>query len=128
MYCSGSAGLALLGARSLRVQRLSARRVDAEKGSKAAGKTVAKCYLLSKICIVCNRPLTSCGETSYECVLLEWYVGAMSGPLMQQSVEHDDMVLALVHGGLVLQLSLQSSPSRLVDASPFKHVRQNCLS
>ncbi len=58
MNCSRSAGLALLGARSLRVQRLNTMRVDAKKGSKAAGKTVAKSNLPSKVCIVCNRPFT----------------------------------------------------------------------
>ncbi|CAL5226007.1 g8811 [Coccomyxa viridis] len=33
-------------------------RIDAKKGSKAAGKTVAKSNLPSKVCIVCNRPFT----------------------------------------------------------------------
>ena len=58
MYCSPSIGVALLSARSLRVQRLNTMRIDAKKGSKAAGKTVAKSNLPSKVCIVCNRPFT----------------------------------------------------------------------
>ena len=32
--------------------------VDAKKGFKAVGKTVAKSNLPSKICIVCNSPFT----------------------------------------------------------------------
>ena len=58
MFSSGIASLALSTARSLRVQRYSTMRVDAKKGSKAAGKAVAKSNLPSKICIVCNRPYT----------------------------------------------------------------------
>ncbi|CAK0783980.1 hypothetical protein CVIRNUC_007183 [Coccomyxa viridis] len=33
-------------------------RIEAKKGSKAAGKAVAKADLPSKICIVCKRPFT----------------------------------------------------------------------
>ncbi len=43
---------------SLRIQRLSTMRIEAKKGSKAAGKAVAKSNLPSKVCIVCNRPFT----------------------------------------------------------------------
>ena len=68
MYPSGISSLAVTTARSLRVQRLSTMRVDAKKGSKAAGKAVAKANLPSKICIVCNRPYT-------------WYVRSIYCPI-----------------------------------------------
>lgn len=41
-----------------RVVGVSTMRVEAKKGSKAAGKAVAKSDLPSKICIVCKRPFT----------------------------------------------------------------------
>lgn len=41
-----------------RVVGVSTMRVEAKKGSKAAGKAVAKSDLPSKICVVCKRPFT----------------------------------------------------------------------
>ena len=41
-----------------RVVGVSTMRVEAKKGSKAAGKAVAKSDLPSKICLVCKRPFT----------------------------------------------------------------------
>ena len=58
MYSSPVASLVASTARLLRVQNFSTMRVDAKKGSKAAGKAVAKANLPSKISIVCNRPYT----------------------------------------------------------------------
>ena len=50
-FSTGIASLAVSTVRSFRVQRHSTMRVDAKKGSKAAGKAVAKSNLPSKVCV-----------------------------------------------------------------------------
>ncbi len=58
MYMPSITRLLQAQTRQLRAERLSTMRIEAKKGSKAAGKAVAKADLPSKICIVCKRPFT----------------------------------------------------------------------
>ena len=58
MYVNSLARLLQTQRRHLGLERLSTMRIEAKKGSRAAGKAVAKADLPSKICIVCKRPFT----------------------------------------------------------------------